>query len=355
MGEKEVGKFRKMKIAPDISAKISNMGIICAFMVLFIHLPKSSPTSYVYTIFSHGLCEIAVPFFFAASGYLLAGHFNEDGWYGRAVVKRVRTLYVPMVIWCLMYFLWTYVFIPMFANVMRGGDLFANVKLHVGMGTMARLLALHPFAEPYLGVLWFVKTLLVFVLLSPLLKRISTPVAILVLYVMQLILGPYLGGTPPPLRFTLLKGYFPICGSAFFCLGMMLRIRNATLELPLRQGWTLLGVGLALMFLSKISGVPVFLHRVTFFYIPILLAGIWSLCPSKRLPGLLTNAAFGVYLMHMFAILFFLPVFRRIFDEIDELRYVLLGLLCFGTCVGASWLARKLFPNRLHAILFGGR
>ena len=48
---------------------------------------------------AHGLGKIAVPFFFLASGYFLAGHLDEDGWYGRKVKKRVFSLVIPLLLW----------------------------------------------------------------------------------------------------------------------------------------------------------------------------------------------------------------------------------------------------------------
>ncbi len=60
-----------MKINPEVSAKIANMGIVCAFLVLFIHLPTGG-NDFVGWYFSRGIDKMAVPFFFMASGYLLA-------------------------------------------------------------------------------------------------------------------------------------------------------------------------------------------------------------------------------------------------------------------------------------------
>ena len=147
------------EVAADVSAKIANLGIFCAFLVLFIHIPHDTRPNYVYIYFTKGLSKIAVPFFFVASGYLLACRFGDDGWYRSAIVKRLRTLYVPMTVWCILYFICKDV-VPAF---------FSGQHVHLNLETAARLLALHPFREPYVGVLWFLKTLLIFVVFSPLL------------------------------------------------------------------------------------------------------------------------------------------------------------------------------------------
>ena len=333
------------EVAADVSAKIANLGIFCAFLVLFIHIPHDTRPNYVYIYFTKGLSKIAVPFFFVASGYLLACRFGDDGWYRSAIVKRLRTLYVPMTVWCILYFICKDV-VPAF---------FSGQHVHLNLETAARLLALHPFREPYVGVLWFMKTLLIFVVFSPLLRHLSSPIPILAMFVAQLCLGPTLGGTPPPLRFTLLKGYFPICGAAFFCLGMMLKLRNATLRIPRGAGLALLTVGLALMFLRLGVRRPVWLQHAAFAYVPFLLAGVWSLCPSKRLPAFLVQASFAVYVMHYFVITVFERVLRNAFGRIDTLLYVVFGLLCFAVCVAASVLAHRFLPRWLQNTLFGGR
>ena len=347
-----------VRVSEDVSKKISNMGIICAFLVLFIHLPRSISPNYIATYISNGIGNIAVPFFFTVSGYLLAGHFTEEGWYSVALIKRIRTLYIPMVIWCVLYFLWGSLVIPMLSNIVHGRFLFANISLHVGIGTVSRLFALHPFAEPYLGVLWFVKTLLVFVAFAPILRRISSPIVILCMFVAQLLLGPTLGGTPPPLRFTLLKGYFPICGASFFCLGMFLRSHNYMLKIPRKIGWSFIAIGIVLMVLKTIIQEPL-LKRLTFFYIPFLMAGAWFLCPTKLFPAVLVKASFAVYILHMFVIgtltILFTYLWGDIWVDMDMSCYVALGLLSFTVCVLLSFMANKLLPQWLSNILFGGR
>ncbi len=149
----------KSDITEEASAKISTMGVVCAFLVLFIHLPLDNDASdsakWIHSFFAHGIGKMAVPFSFIASGYLLAGHFGEDGWYRRAVAKRVRTLWLPMILWSLLYFLRARMALPIAAIILAGRPLAANVALLPTWTEIARILAIHPFQEPYLGVFWF--------------------------------------------------------------------------------------------------------------------------------------------------------------------------------------------------------
>ena len=342
----------------EISNKIANMGIVCALLVVFIHLPigenASASAWQVYSCFSHGVGKIAVPFFFGASGYLLAGHFGEVGWYGRAVFKRMRTLYVPLVIWSILFFLYGKLLLPLCANMIAGRSVSENINLSMGLGDLARILAIHPFAEPYLGVLWFVRMLLVLVFFSPIFKRLATPMGVMTLFLLQALVGPELGGTPDKFHFTFLKGFFPICGATSFCCGMLLRNLNEGLRISRWQG--LMGVVVSL-FVIAVRGNPYSSKSatlLTWIYIPVLLAGLWSLCPTRRFPTFLTTASFPVYVLHMFAIKFLRMAMPGFFGQLTAGRYVLLGLASFATCVLVSYVLRKVAP-RTSAVLFGGR
>lgn len=62
-----------MQIPADISVKFRWMSYICAGLVVYIHMPLSGERtgafSLFYEIFRNGVCQIAVPFFFAAAGH----------------------------------------------------------------------------------------------------------------------------------------------------------------------------------------------------------------------------------------------------------------------------------------------
>lgn len=349
---------RYSTITPKVSTKIANMAIICAFLVLFIHLPGSVDTNIIKKYFSWGLGSIAVPFFFVVSGYLLAGHFDDSGWWRSAILKRVRTLYIPMFIWCVLYFAFNRFLFPMAMNLCAGRSLSANLDFYVSVSTIARIFALHPFAEPYLGVLWFIKTLLVFVIMSPLLKHMANPICIMIIFSLQLLLGPSLGGTPPPLKFTLLKGYLPICGAAFFCVGMFLRMRDVYLELSHTKALLLLSIGLGLMFVREVGLIqlPLIINRLLFCYVPILLLAVWALCPQKPLPDIFVKASFAVYVLHMFVIRVIEILLSHFSVVQNELMcYIVLGVVSFLICVVLSWLMRKILSKNMQDILFGGR
>ena len=61
----------------EISQKIKNMGLLCAILVVFIHIEwpinyKISVGWLMYHLFNDGLSAIAVPFFFFLSGFFVS-------------------------------------------------------------------------------------------------------------------------------------------------------------------------------------------------------------------------------------------------------------------------------------------
>lgn len=134
------------------------MSLACAFLVVARHAGfdgvQGSVPWWLYRLVCFGVCNIAVPFFFIASGYFLAKHFDESGWWKREVAKRIRSLLIPMFLWWGILILWAMPF-SIAANKLAGRSLLDSVPLADGK-------------IPGIGVLWYLRTLFVFVLVSPL-------------------------------------------------------------------------------------------------------------------------------------------------------------------------------------------
>lgn len=85
--------------------KITDFSFVCAALVVQLHIgllgavELSFGGKLIREIVTHGLCQIAVPFFFVVSGYFLSRHFDEVGWYRRELFKRLRSLAVPYLFW----------------------------------------------------------------------------------------------------------------------------------------------------------------------------------------------------------------------------------------------------------------
>ena len=103
--------------------------------------------------------------FFVVSGYLFAKGIGEDGWYAKKLHRRFKSLLVPYVFWDVAY--WLLMAVLGIGSRLAGvefGDL-ANVE-----GMMSAkwdLLGLNPLCFPALGLLWYVRVLLVLCVVSP--------------------------------------------------------------------------------------------------------------------------------------------------------------------------------------------
>lgn len=78
----------------EVSNKIKNLSFLCSLAVVAIHCGWDED-SLMKSFFCEGVARIAVPFFFVVSGYFLARHIGEDGWYKQELRKRVASLLIP--------------------------------------------------------------------------------------------------------------------------------------------------------------------------------------------------------------------------------------------------------------------
>ena len=151
----------------SFSVKARNMSALAALCVIVIHAGGEGMGSFAAKVMNHvfgwGLCTFAVPWFFFASGYFFAGHLEEKGWWLRSIRSRLRTLVIPYVVWCSLY-----------ACFAAGIEICRS--LEVGRAAMTGMswrwflvqgLGLDVSHHPLLVPLWYVRCLLIIVLLSP--------------------------------------------------------------------------------------------------------------------------------------------------------------------------------------------
>ena len=98
-----------VKISKSISNKMSNIGMFCMLIVVLIHITRGATIDlarhigWERIIFGDTIGWVAVSSFFIMSGFFVAGHFEEPGWYWREVAKRIRSLVIPFFIWASLY------------------------------------------------------------------------------------------------------------------------------------------------------------------------------------------------------------------------------------------------------------
>lgn len=96
--------------ALNIHDRIWALSFVCSVLVVLIHCHSMSPwfagepgigacEATVAFFGTYTFARIAVPIFFVLTGFFLAKHYPEQGWWKSALKKRLFSLYVPFVIW----------------------------------------------------------------------------------------------------------------------------------------------------------------------------------------------------------------------------------------------------------------
>lgn len=341
------------------SCKIANAGLISAVLVVMIHVPLNAGAKYTGTwwfhdLFVNGICEIAVPLFFCISGYFLAGHFGESGWFGREIGKRVKSLLVPYLIFNL----------GLYALLVAEHALYCKIvgaapKIGLSLWGVIDALGVPMVSQPVLGVTWFLRSLFMFVLLSPAIAMVlrKSRWAYMVTFGIVGVSALALLNTGI-VEFRLL---FDVYGFLYFMLGCYLRI-HPVMELSKWFGWVSLLVGIVSIVAEKCAGfefgtpMALILHQIV--GLPFVMYGIWSLMPRTALPMWICSHSFSIYLLHqIFFIFVSLGVKALGCREIISQKVIFVIVDVFvavAFSVVLSNLMKKFIP-RIARVVFGGR
>lgn len=343
--------------------RISNASIIAAAMVVGIHVCDCHEVGSLLwwweELTHYGVFLIAVPFFFTCSGYFLARHYIgcEGSVLGatwcREVRKRLRSLFVPYVLWSAIAAAVPFGLI-LGANLRRGRELVSNMP-SLGWYDLVCIFGLHPFDWPSLIPLWYVRALLIFVGLSPIaylaIRRWGGWICSLIFAAVG---GIALFGESMGVWAIFFRKTFSLTGLLYFSIGMWLRVQ----EEELKQGhgmeilrrcryWLLIG-GLALVVLSAFGhyagGSRLQIARVLF--VPPLLLAFWSFLPTKPFPVWLTSSAFPIFLIHI--------IFLRLPWPAVCYHWPVRWVIGFVGALLLTLILRHVFP-RMASLLFGGR
>lgn len=160
---------------------------LCAILVLIIHTdPVGSYSKAVSFGFRNVICVVAVPFFFATSGYLLReklGSLNTDGDQKQYIWKYLKRLAVIYLVWSAVYFPFVVV------KWLRAGFTFGSVLEYVK----------DFFFEGSYSTIWFLPALMSAALLYWLLRRKLSGKGVFLVgcgcYAVTLLLSSYYGVT----------------------------------------------------------------------------------------------------------------------------------------------------------------
>lgn len=336
----------------EISQKIKNMSIICAMLVVTIHIGFPADggglARLIGMVVACGIAPIAVPFFFVVSGYFLSIHFDEKGWYVRELRKRIRSLVFPYITWSVIALVISVV-LSVVADVCHGRPI--GTCFDSSWGHLRQMFGLDLHKAPVLAPLWYVRCLFGFVLLAPVLKILIDRWAwrwLVVGFILHIYLASHvthLANMPFGIGFWVYG--FSLRGAFYFSLGIFLR--RFTIR-PFSVGMDCVAalVGVVLLALSCFAVSSPLLMCIKDL---VLLYSVWRIIPSKTFPAWLTDASFAVFVMHLIVIWCLMPCWKML-----EVESFWSSLVTFITAV--------LIPIALSAImhrwmwcrwLFGGR
>ena len=345
------------QISAKVSEKIRNMSLICAFLVVSIHVdwPDGIPLSagwFIYNVVKEGVARIAVPFFFIVSGFFLAQHFNEEKWHDREVRKRLKSLVVPFVTWSII----TLVAITPLSII-------ADIIAHRPFGTSIYFIDQYNYLMvfgfdladfPIHVPLWYVRCLFLFVLVAFVFKWLVEKL-----------------------------GYMWLCAAFLFNLFRADIISNAGLSEFFRMGFSASGIfyfSLGIFFarhkvsclsnkgamICGIAGCLLLTTNVVFVYnewryggylmsiaLPFLIYFVWHFISDKKWPRWLTNCSFPIFLMHTIMFGYLAVILKRL--PLTELQNAC--FMYFASIIGsiAITVILRRFSPRLASLLFGGR
>lgn len=346
----------KRVITPAASQKIKNMSLLCAFFVASIHVSWTHDQSLsggwlIYYAIKEGIARIAVPFFFVVSGYFLAQHFDEEGWWSREVKKRIKSLVVPFLLWSIITLVAT-VPLSIVADLIAHRPFGTNIYILHDCNWL-RLFGFDLTDFPLHVPLWYVRCLFLFVLTGSLFKICVTRFKyawIACAFVFVLVCNH--------LPTENLREFFRMGSSAggifYFSIGVA--IQRFNLSGASRRNAIICGiVGFSLLAAKLLFAFNLWRGEIAIgkLMLPFLIYFTYHFMPTTKLPNWLTSCSFPIFLMH--TVLFsyagialkHLPVEGLLSDFIMYLSGTL------GS-IGITLLLRRYTP-KVSALLFGGR
>lgn len=165
-----------MKISPYLSSKITIFYTLLIVMVVYIHSTYQEMFQYEAADFvwkfwgGYGLCSVANPLFFIISGFLLVGGVITVLDLLKKLQKRVRTVVVPFILWNAIFVLW-YVVLDITPGVSKYVNSTGIMEAWKSLPIWESIYNM--LTEPAGFHLWFLRDLIVFMAISPLLWLIS--------------------------------------------------------------------------------------------------------------------------------------------------------------------------------------
>lgn len=319
--------------------KIQNLSLVCAIFVVSIHLPiPQCQNDFSYACWSVMQCvaSIAVPFFFVFSGYFLSAHFDEVGWWGREVRKRIRTVLLPYVLWSCIVLLNREVTCILRSTLLGvQPDYTVDIIKWFGFDLTCK-----PGAYP----LWFLRNLMLLVITSVFVKKyvdLFQWFGVILLYILCLCFG----------RCMFFDNGYSLVGLLYFSAGIACRRAK---PVKIGKALTIISILISVIFLCMVGRFGFeYMKGVLQVGIPFMMVACWYLISERAWNGVLVSCAFPIYVMHIIVQPHVYSIIKY-FHLPYLLGFVSQWTLCVGIPVVITLLCRRFAPKGA-VLLFGGR
>lgn len=370
------------------SESINMLRFPLAILVVFVHgfgadinvaeLHASGLTGlaiydYVRLFFSVVISRSAVPIFFIISGYLL---FLKVKDYSKSVFmvklrKRWHSLVVPYFSWILLFILWNLMF--KVGGVLLHGKPWTGVFDYFQENGYLHLLWNSSVWEerttwlglethnsgPVLLPFWYMRDLIMMVILSPIIYWIIKKIKIIfilfliVIYVFDI-------------RFPWISGTFSSAG-LFFSVGAYFAIKKQDFtDILWKWRYPICSITILLMVCQTYSGsamgdmVSRMIHPWLVIFQSFALIIVAShLCKYPYLYGAnkkLSKTSFFIYALHTFILGYIISMIKKVMPMQDTwymmtFIYLTAPLLCVALCIGIYWMFQKVMPGILRVMV----
>lgn len=336
-----------------------------AVMVVMLHYSKTvfnqadGALRVLTFLFQEGICRLAVPCFFLISGYLFFSKLEEKwdwGIWGTKMKRRAVSLLLPYLLWNIIAFLAFWVYARAMGNPTSLSQQFQNEGGIKMFWSVTGGIPIGSQAFPIDGPLWFIRDLIIYVILTPLVflfVKWTRFYGILALCIIHLAVNRVVPE-----------------GFLFFVTGSWLRLSGKNIVEVLAPGknWFY-----AVSLVSLLALVLIQLNSDTAFWkksvkLVFLISGIAaSFCGTARLLNagktrvvpFLAGSSFFIFAAHEVLILknLSIPLVEKLLSNgpfWDSLALFLTPALAVALCLGLLFLLEKLLP-RTTAVLTGNR
>lgn len=310
-------------------------------------------------LFSEGLCRVAVPIFFFVSGYLFFVKLEEwrtDVWVAK-LKRRGRTLLLPYLLWNLIAIVFS-VMMLYAKYVLKGGDVPDIAGWYDSIGGLRAFWNSGTGGTPYNYPLWFIRDLIVFVILSPILFYYVKKTGIVGLVLLYLAFVFNIWGNVPG---------FSEEGLFFFSLGAFLSVRKIDFT-TICQKHLLISICVAVPLVlamvytyGNYDEAWGYAHRLFTLFGSVATIGIVATLFQKgriQYHQLLSKSSFLVYAAHGRIVL---PIFQYVFGKVMPnnqigliINYFSASLCTIAVLVLCYFFLSRWMPKTL-SVLTGGR